>query len=344
MTSCYIALYICNQGVSMMSSKTLHVIKDFTRHQRLHTSCGILWNMVESLICNTISIIYAKCFYSHFSLSLSPFISTSISTLPSSSTTERIMAAPLTPSLIPPLIPYLSSPALRAAKLRIENPPNAKSYEHHVGTWMGTLLKNVFQEDKWTITPEQRDIYSKNIPDFSIEKLSDNTLKPHLFVEIKKRGGQSLAEALLQLIGSIDETLEEQGNSTGDQYQAYVIVQRGLDIGFFEYYNLDALEMSERGLDETHHFQSCISLTQPILLHEEDYIGVQDRNQPAPWKYPTPGLKRLADPSLGRLEDLDVCTQNEARNYNVPCIFNINYHENEINNLMSWIMETDPRR
>lgn len=56
---------------------------------------------------------------------------------------------------------YLSSPVLQKAKENIQNPHDETHYEHQVGTWMGTLLKNVFTGDPWAITPERRRRFSK---------------------------------------------------------------------------------------------------------------------------------------------------------------------------------------
>jgi hypothetical protein len=52
---------------------------------------------------------------------------------------------------------------------------------------MGTLLKNVFHGDPWSLTPERRDEFSNKMPDFVVHKFNGDQLVPHLIVEIKKK-------------------------------------------------------------------------------------------------------------------------------------------------------------
>ena len=54
---------------------------------------------------------------------------------------------------------FCSTPALQAAKNRLENDTR---YEHHVGSWACTMLKNVFAGNDWVITPEKRDQKKKD--------------------------------------------------------------------------------------------------------------------------------------------------------------------------------------
>ena len=228
---------------------------------------------------------------------------------------------------------YLSSLALNRAKWRIENPPNNKYYEHHVGSWTATLLKNVFTNDPWLLTSEKADEHSFKKPDFVIEKaLSNEESHMHLICEIKKYGGDRMEKALDQAVNHIAETIDDLGNNNNNKFEVFILVQRGLDIGFFEYHN-DISNLDEEGIG---HFRGCVSLTQ----NQPTGHAVIDEN--------TPDLKPLFfDSGKLRTEKLtnedEQNIRDEAMEYNIPCIFNINHHHNEINHLIHHILTNEPR-
>lgn len=225
---------------------------------------------------------------------------------------------------------YLSSPVLQKAKETIVSRNGAKHYEHRVGTWMGTLLKNVFAGDPWAITPERRDEYTNKKPDFVIQKLQpNNEFTIHLICEIKKHKGDRMENALNQAVKDIAMTIDDKGYQTDSKTEAFVIIQRGLDIGFFEYHN-DIDNLEEEYID---HFRGCVSLTQ------------DQRNGDAVVPDTTPGLKMLMfeDEKLRVLGDTEEQSiREDARQYGTPCIFNLNTHEHEINILINHILTQEP--
>ena len=170
---------------------------------------------------------------------------------------------------------YTPSLALQGAFERMINPPmifNKKNepvttkYEHHIATWACTKLKEVFSSEIWAITPEQKDQYTKKKPDLVVEKAIPGrpvTMKLHLCMELKKEGGNRMEDALAQLCESIEETIDEKGNTFKNQFEVFLVVQQGFFIGFFEFH------MDQSNLDEEDipHFRGCVSLTQ-------DYKGV----------------------------------------------------------------------
>jgi hypothetical protein len=225
---------------------------------------------------------------------------------------------------------YLQSPVLQKAKQTIRNPENGKHFEHHVGTWLGTLLKNVFAGDPWAYTPEKIDVYTNKKPDFLIEKLEDDNFSIHLVCEIKKHKGDRMEKALNQAVKDIQETIDEKGNITDSAFEVFVLVQRGMDIGFFEYHN-DESNLDEENID---HFRGCVSLTQ----RQDNGRAVISSN--------TPRLKMLMfdDYRLQTLNDTEEeRLREDARNYRTPCIFNLDYHEDEINKMMDHILRNKPR-
>lgn len=153
-------------------------------------SHGIKWNHMENLdlesitIINTLLFLLALIFLLALFLMLS--LHTTISTASLIFTPNLHINSPQTRNMNPS-IDYLGTPTMQAAKQRIASPLGGRSYEHHVGTWMGTLLKNVFQGEPWALTPERKDDNTNKKPDFVVEKLCQNQLIPHLIVEIKKK-------------------------------------------------------------------------------------------------------------------------------------------------------------
>lgn len=153
---------------------------------------------------------------------------------------------------------YTQIPSIRLALERVINQSN-KSYEHHVGTAVNSLLQLYFPIGSWAITPEQIQT-SKKKPDFVVERAENNTkLQPYLFVEIKKIEGQSFISAMRQAGDAVIECLDEMGQLK-DDFATFVVIVRGIQIGFFEYYNYREL------LDDENisNYYGLISLTQPI--------------------------------------------------------------------------------
>jgi len=125
---------------------------------------------------------------------------------------------------------YTTSRPVRAAVDRIKTPPGGVKYEHHVSTWAGTMLKKVLHSDDYTLSSEVIDPNEKSKPDFLIEKLDLNDkLVRHLYVELKKVGGDHFEKALHQATKHIQNTIEQGSEQIKE---CFVVVQRGLDIGF----------------------------------------------------------------------------------------------------------------
>lgn len=219
---------------------------------------------------------------------------------------------------------YTPSIALRNAIYRINNPPmvfNKKNepvqtrYEHHTATWACTKLKEIFYEDKWAITPEQRDKYTKKKPDLVVEKaLDDSTFKLHMAMELKKVG-QRMEDALAQLGESLLETLDMKGNTQQNEFEIYAVVQAGTDIGFFEYHS-DLSNLEENNIPN---FRGFVSLTQDYLIEKKMTSVIF--NKPS-------DLKNL----FYNFEQLRVTNQvrTDAINYPIPCIFNLENHQQEV--------------
>lgn len=257
---------------------------------------------------------------------------------------------------------YSSSRPVQAALHRIKNPPTGTRYEHHVSTWAGTMLKKVFHSDDYTLSSEVIDPHKKSKPDFLIEKLTDqDKLVRHLYVELKKVGGDHFEKALDQATKHIRATIEEESDTVKE---CFVVVQRGLDIGFFEYH----ARQEDLEYYDIPNFRGCVSLTQ-VFFTEQDmpFDEVDVMNQP-PYNQmveidqslqrlvkfdhehrrvivpTTPeGLKQL---SFGKYSgnDTDLLQiRDDARLYTIPCVLNIEQHQELVDYLFHYMSLQTPR-
>jgi hypothetical protein len=252
---------------------------------------------------------------------------------------------------------YTPSLALQAALDRINHPPqvfNKKNepveteFEHHVGTWACTKLKEVFNQEHWAITPEQIDRHSRKKPDLTVEKAvhlstspasSQNAFKlsmmPYLVMELKKVG-QRKEEALNQLCDAILETIDWKGNKFGeDQFEVYALVQSGVEIGFFEYHSDQSI------LDEENipHFRGCVSLSQDYFIKGQFQVVMRDK--PTDLRNLYTDFERL---KTARLKDEDKKElRQDAYDYTTPCFFDLNKHQEEIHFLFQHMLHNVPR-
>lgn len=242
---------------------------------------------------------------------------------------------------------YTPSLALQGALERIKNPTqiyNKKNelvqtkYEHHVGSWACTKLKQVFSNENWAITPEQIDRYTKKKPDFVLERASlaapsqsipgpHVTLTLHLAMELKKPD-QRIEDALVQLCESLEETVDEKGNTSGSEFEIFAVVQSGLEIGFFEFH-MDRSNLDELGVS---HFRGCVSLTQDYMI--QGSLPVPILNKPN-------DLKKLYSNYVGLTKSTPVRV--EAGKYTTPCIYNLEKYPQEIHDIFQYMANNKPR-
>lgn len=149
---------------------------------------------------------------------------------------------------------------------------------------------------------------------------------------------------MFQAVKDIAETVDNLVHPVkGHKLEIFVIIQQGLNIGFFEYFNAQE-DLDERGIE---HFKGCVSLTQDIVKYDPATTSPQGLPlDPAVITAKTPGLLKLMfdDEKLETLTNKDAeKLRNDARNYNIPCILDLNVHEKEINLMMKHIRDKDTR-
>lgn len=227
---------------------------------------------------------------------------------------------------------YCSSISLQFAKNRIKNPPYTINsigsytpipYEHHVGSWALTMLKTVFNEPEWIITPEKKDDHSKKRPDLVVEKVSPQGTESHVYLimELKSKSGDRFEDALAQVLDEIAETMQH-------TIEAYIVIQRGTKIGFFEYHN----DVSNLDEEQIPHFRGCVSLTQTYTIDGNNTMVLND----------VPNDLDLLYHNYQRLRK-QTSLRHEAAQYDERCVFDLDIHEREINFLFHHMVNKPPR-
>lgn len=239
----------------------------------------------------------------------------------------------------PDLIPkYSSEHILMVAEERISNSrlTDDKVYEYNVGSWMCTMISRHFGKD-FLITPEMFNIQTNRKPDFTIEKLdqeSANLTKFHAACEIKKHHGEHLEKALDQLVKAIRLICDETGIT-----EIFLIVQRGLEIGFFEFSPLLFEDLDEQKID---HFRGCV----PLTFYNDNIIsdnGVTDRLIKEMTEN-LQGVKHLLYRNTKKSNDPEIEELlQDADSLQTPCIFNLEKHKYEIDLMFHHIATANPR-
>ena len=221
---------------------------------------------------------------------------------------------------------HSKDPALELAEERIKF-PSTRSFEYVVGTWACTMLCKCFTHG-FLITPERFTRGTNKKPDFTIEKLDRNEpngSKYHAVYELKKREGEYFDDALTQAADAIREVCDISGGSI----EMFVIIQRGLQSGFFEYLSYVDL-MEKKGIP---HFKGCVPLT---YLHENlvfDNKEAQSAIEKLSSNLPEEVLTLVYGQPNRKSTDSTV----EADEIQTPCIFDLDYHKEEIDFLFHYI-------
>jgi len=230
--------------------------------------------------------------------------------------------------------------ALLLAEERIRYPSESAKrdfkptpYEYHVGTWACTMLSKHFDDD-FLITPEMFAAGTNKKPDFTIEKYCEeehDKSKFHAVYELKKEGGEYFDRALKQAANAIGQLCDV----TVGWIEMFVIAQRGMSIGFFEYLSYPTV-MEDHGIT---HFKNCVPLTylhKDLLFENEEAKSVIERfsahlpDTVTPLLYDHPGRKSTD-------------TTAEADLIDTPCVFNLELHKDEIDFLFHYIATHSPR-
>ena len=194
---------------------------------------------------------------------------------------------------------------------RVIDPPYGRNYEHLASTLVCSLLQHYYPlNEGWIITPEPRQEHGKK-PDYVVEKIQNGILTPHIFIEVKKVKGHLFENAIQQIADAVNLYAD-----TNDNYSTFIIVVRGLDMIFLEYYNYRSV------------------LTEDNIVH---YFGTIPLTQPAPDGLQPQALTNITNSLPYSLTPLAP--------FEVPPIFSMesDIHRNHIHNMFEYMKNNIPR-
>lgn len=251
-----------------------------------------------------------------------------------------------------PVPDICSAVSLHMAADRISDPALG-SYEYQSVTLGLTMLAKTFNHDHWALTPESHDgNRSAKKPDLLVElvyiskgyriypaKRSDYrpdgpelTMGIQVIYEAKaSETGDRFEQALAQVT---DHQIPQR---CGNEYTMFVVVQRGLRFGFFEYHK-DKQQLDRLGIP---HFRGCV----PVTHDFNNSLGEFRNFFPVGYQLPGGVLHLYHDTrSLRGLSNVAAqAIRTEAEAMATPCVFNFHSHPREINHVLARMAFDRPR-
>jgi len=231
---------------------------------------------------------------------------------------------------------YFNIPALRATITRIRD--GNITHEHCIGTAGLGLTRNYFPLDKFAITSEQIQEFTRKKPDFSMEKFlpSSSTFIPHCFVEIKSIIGRSINNIPDQLFDTIFVTMDDFGFSTGG-FSVFMLAMKGTKISFYVYNSFGSL-LDDHGIVN---YTGFIPLNE-LIPHDAfiSYYGDFPLGEQA-YEFYTRDLVFETDP--GNLRSLGVKSTEKIRHPHVFDLLN-EKHRDHIHSMFRYFSEKDPNK
>lgn len=231
---------------------------------------------------------------------------------------------------------YFNINALNASIQRIRE--GSITHEHRTGTAALGLIRNYFPLEKFAVTPEQIQEFTRKKPDFAIEKFisSDSTFIPHCFVEIKSIVGQSINSIPDQLLSTIVVAMDDFGFPSGS-FSAFMMAMKGTKIAFYVYHSFGSL-LDEHGILN---YKGFIPLN--YLIPEDAFMSYY-RDFPLvgqAYEFYKSGLNFVTDPS--ELIDLGV---QSTQNISHPHIFDLlnEKHRDHIHCMFKYFADRDPNK
>lgn len=276
----------------------------------------------------------------------------------------------LTPISATPKMQYLLE-LIKSPELDNDMKRKEIFYEHRVASWGVTMANKAFSGDQWIFTPEKlnpmlragadasadagtyvdadaradagtyaevntgpgthkdnddEDPIFKKKPDYTVEEFitadGKKTTVPVLIMEFKSRTGDRFEKALKQTVFGLSSYMDDK-----ESIDVYIVIIRHTKIGFFEFHgNTEDVGSTVESL------WGCTSLTQPLILDKRKEIIMQNvPNDLLPVYY---DLEKLKTESK---------TRRQAREYTIPCVFDLERHGQQIDFLFHYMSTHKPR-
>lgn len=205
------------------------------------------------------------------------------------------------------------------------------THEHRTGTAALGLVRNYFDVDRYAVTSEQIQEFSRKKPDFSIELFKPNfsIFVPHCFVEVKSLINSNFDNILEQLFSTLSVALEYNSFLT-EKYSFFMIGIKGTKIAFYVYHSFGPL-LDDYGITN---FKGFIPLN--YIIPMEQMLSINSEfplAEPAYYQY----VRQLNFETNSRI--LSELGALKTRNIDHPHILDLlnDEHKDHIHNMFKYV-------
>lgn len=231
---------------------------------------------------------------------------------------------------------YFNITSLQATIVRIRE--GNITHEHRTGTAATGLIRNYFPIEKFAVTPEQIQEFTKKKPDLAIEKfIPHNSYFVHLcFVELKSIVNSSINNIPNQLFNTLYVAIDDYG-SLSDNFSVFMLDMKGTKVAFYVYHSFGPL------LDDydINNYKGFMPLN--YLIPESQFLDFWGYFPLAEQTYEL-YMRRLefeTDPT--KLRDLGALETEKFKHPHVLDLLN-EKHRDHIHNMFKYFAEQDPNQ
>lgn len=151
-------------------------------------------------------------------------------------------------------------------------------------------------------------------------------------MELKKATGDRLEDGICQSVNHLAVTLEDI-----DIHELFFVVQRGKQVAFFEYHG----DQDNLVFDRIPNMAGCVSLTTNYPINKVPQIVMPQHLIPRDLEtiYPVHN-KRLKSSLTNQIKNY---ARQMAKDYTIPCVFDLNKHKAQINFLFHHMLTREAR-
>ncbi len=230
---------------------------------------------------------------------------------------------------------YFNIKALNASVRAIREGSNTNE---HVTARAGLgLVRNYFPLDKYAVTPEQIQEFTRKKPDLAIQQynVTKDTFTNHCYVEFKSLVGVSIDNIPQQLFKTLFVAIDDMGMLTGN-FSTFMIAMKGVKIAFYIYHSFAPL-LNDYGIPN---YNGFIPLN--YRLNEQSYLQYMENTNAKPVannlynRYVQKISEFTTDPAI--LKDMGALETKDIGHPHVLDLLN-EKHKEDIHNLFVFVRD-----